>query len=393
MSIVSKMNARDYVSKSVRPMKTMFRDFNMTDQQAYVLGKNIWGDHEPDTLIWGIDPESHSLGPEHFHTEVLDVLAKSMYPIASKRGDEIVEKAITSVTEAVYFIPVFIDPRLVDIVKRDTPFLAMIPKKTMAGKTVNIPRRTTGITPEFLTDAAGAISVVDQGYNDINVTVKYMYAAGQVTGPAMATTKETLNLKKAVIEHTFMDFQRKKEEYLLRSRIAAGSEGWAGGYVTNTNGYDGLYKRVHEDAVANETELAGAGAIGIGDVDDAIETILTNGGKPDFGVCDYNSVKVLMQNARTYQRLTSNEIGIGAPIGRITVDNVPIFATNQLPATANNRSLFIADTRAAELRTLLPDAFTEVAQDLTDSERFFWKTYETMVVSAPEWIATTNGGA
>ena len=388
---MSRQDARDYVSRSSKGLQMMFRDFNLNDFDATMLSRNIWGDLPPESLIWGYNSEIQSLGPENFHTEVLEKMAKSLNNVASKKGDQVVQKAITT-TSASAFIPIFIDPTLVDIVKRETPYLSMVPKKTMAGKTVNVPRRTSGVTPTFNADDASSLSILDQTYGDINVTVKYLYAAGQVSGPAIKTSEQTLNLKQANIQHTFLDLQKYRESIMMRGVISNGTETWTGLRQTVANGYDGVFKRVHEDASGNETELNGGSAIGLGDVDDGIETILTNGGKPDYGIMDFNTGKNFMQTARTYQRLGSNEIDLGHAIGRLSIDQTPFFATNQLLTTANNKSFFISDQRAAELRVLMPDTYVDVAQDLTDTERYFWKAYETMVVSAPEWIATVNGG-
>lgn len=388
---MSIQDARDYVARSSRGLRMMFKDFNLNDFDATMLSRNIWGDLPPESLIWGYNAELQSLGPENFHTEVLEKMAKSLNGIAAKHGDEVIQKAITT-TSATYFIPTFIDPTLVDVVKRETPYLAIVPKKTMAGKTVNVPRRTAGITPTFKADDSNNISINDQTYGDINVNVKYLYAAGQVTGPAIKTTEQTLNLKQANIQHTFMDLQKYRESIMMRGVISNGSETWTGLRQTVANGYDGVFKRVHEDASGNETELNGGSAIGLGDVDDAIETILTNGGKPDFGVMDFNTGKNFMSTARTYQRLEANQIDIGHAIGRLSIDQTPFFSTNQLLTTANNKSFFISDQRASELRVLLPDTYVDVAQDMTDTERYFWKAYECNVVSAPEWMATVNGG-
>jgi len=384
--------ARVYLSNASKSMKTIFRDFNRSPTEAFMIGQKVWGDIPPETITWGFDPASQSLGPENYHTEVLDVMAKAMAPLAAKHGDEIVEKASTT-TSASYFIPVFIEPRLIDIVKRETPYLAIIPKKTLRGKTVNVPRRITGVTPEFKPDDASAISLPNQGYGDVNVDVRYMYAGGQVTYPTMATTKLTLNMKQENIQHTFLDFMRKKEEYLLRNRTTAGTESWGGYNGADANSYDGLFKRVHEDYSANENQLAGSAAIGIGDIDDSIETMFTNGGRTDFWISDLNTLKKLTKIGRTYQRIEKTDVQIGIPQMRMTIDGVPGFATTQLLPTANNRSLAMIDNRAHSLYQLQPDTYMEIAQDDTDSFRYIWKVYETPVYEAPEWLITVNGGA
>ncbi len=389
--IVSLTTARNYVQNSPRGAKIMFKDANLSDVEAYYVGQNIWKGIPPESLMFGVDP-TKGLDPENFNTEVVDALHKSLNNVAKKQGDHVAKTAITS-TSAQYFIPTFIDPTLIDVVKRKTPYLALVPKKTMAGQTANVPRRTAGVTPEFLTDAGGAITINAQTYNDVNATVKFLYAAGQVTGPAERTSETTINLLQANIQHTFLDLQQYKESILMRGRISAGTKGWAGGYLTVAQGYDGIFKRVHEDASQNETELAGGASIEVGDIDDMAELIIDGGGNPDFGVCDTNTAKELMRTARTHQRLGSHEINIGAPIGKIEIDGIPIFSTTQLPRTANNRSIFLSDMRAAELRVLQPDTYREVAQTMNDTKQYFWKCYETMIVPGPEWAATTNGGA
>lgn len=373
----------------------------MMPENAQNLAIRIWGDLDPDKIWKGANQETTGLHPDDFNDEVLDVIAKDFYgydeeiqqkAIANVGETSITMKAHTSSTASV-LIPTFIDPRLIDLVNRDTPFLATVPNKGMRGKTVNIPRRNAGITPEFLTDAAGSITANDHTFGDINVTVKYLYAGGEVTYPAIATTQETRDLKKTVIEKTFMDLQRYKEQIMLRGRISAGTEGWSGGYTTVANGYDGLFKRVHEDYSSNETELAGTGAINIGDIDDGLETLYTLGGRGDYIVMDFNTAKVMMQTARTYKRYSDYETKLGTDIGRGMIDNIPFFATAQLPATVNNRSLAIVDKRAIEMRTLVPDRFRQVGQNLKDSTEFYWSVYETFVVAAPEWVITYNGGA
>lgn len=383
--------ARQYVKRAHKGLEVIFKDFNMNETQSTIMARNVWGDLPPETIIYGYDGDDHNLGHEHFGTEVLDTIAKALNPIAEKKGDEVVQKAITT-TSATYFIPVFIDPRLVDIVKRETPYLAILPKKTMAGATVNVPRRTAGITPIFKADGTTAITVSDQTYNDINVNVRYLYAAGQLTNPSLKTTEATLNLKQANIEHTFMDLMRNKESFLLRGRNAAGTETWNGFLTNDTNAYDGLFKRIHEDASGNENQLNNTAPIALNHVDTMIENVISNGGIPDFGVCDLATATSLMQTARSYQRLQENQINLGAPIGRIQINGVPIFATTQIPRISGSKGIVICDNRCAELRTLLPDEFVEAAQDMTDTYRYFWRVYETMVIPAAEWASSVTGG-
>jgi len=384
--------ARAYVKNAHRGLKAVFKDFNLDTTAATVMSRNVWGHLPPESIIYGFDGNDHDLSHEAFSTEVLDVMAKGLNQITKKQGDDIVAKAITT-TSASYFIPTFIDPRLIDIVKRETPYLAIIPKKTMAGSTVNVPRRTAGITPEFKADDASSISLPDQTYNDVNVSVRYMYAGGKLTNPALKTSEDTLNLKQANIEHTFLDLMRKKEEFLLRNRNAAGSETWTGYNSDDTNSYDGLFKRIHEDNAAGENELGGNSPINLGHVDTMIENVLNAGGMPDFGIMDLATATNLMQTARAYQRLEENRINLGAPIGRIQINGVPFFATTQMDRSTAKKGIGVFDNRVAELRTLLPDEFVEVAQEAADTYRYFWRTYETLVVPAAEWGSTTLGGA
>jgi hypothetical protein len=383
--------ARDYVANAPKEFRTGYiQDHNLDVNQAYYLAKNTWGNIPPGSLYMGYDPETHSLGVEAFKTDVLDVIRKGLEH--DGLDQDIVQKAITT-TSASVLIPTFIDPGFVDIVKRKTPFYAALAKRTMMGKTVNVPRRTAGVTPEFLADDGTAYTPADQTYGDINVDVKYLYATGRLTFPALKTTEEQVNLRQANIEHTYSDLIKYKELIMLRGRISAGTEGaWTNGWATVANGYDGVFKRVHEDASGNENDLLGAEAIKVTHVDTAIKTIIENGGIPDMGFCDFGTSTSLMQYARSFQRFQSNNYDLGVEAGRIMIDNLPIFGTTQLSSAATDKSLVVMDQRAAEVRTLLLDQFTEIPQTINDYMTYNWKTYETLVVKAPEWIYTAYNG-
>lgn len=391
-----KISAKRFANNASSDMKYMFKNFNLDETTALNLALNIWGDTDPDVVWKGADPTQPGLTPDQFNDDVLENIAKSLYHVDRKRSgkdNDIVQKAVTSTTTTAVVIPTIIDPQMIDIVNRDVPFLSMLADKGMRGKTVNIPRRTAGITPEWLADDGSSITANTHTLNDINATVRYLYAGNEVSYPAIATAQEDFDIKKMTIQQTYMDFQRYKEEWVLRGRNSAGTENWNGYKTADSNGYDGVFKRVHEEvASTNEYELQNGGSIGIGDIDDGIVQIIDQGGRADFGVSDYSTANTMMQVARSYYRHNDNVTNLGSAPGKFTINQTEFFSTTQLPITTGQKSLLIADKRAFEMRTLVPDQFVEVGQNAKDTYEFFWKAYQTLVVPAPEWVYTINGG-
>lgn len=389
------ISPKQFVQRASSELNYMFKDQNLigNETDAMRLSLKIWGDLDPDVVWKGADPDRFGISPDQFNDDVLNSIAKSLYPVEEKFGDGIVQKAVTTTTTTSVIIPTIIDPRMIDIVNRETPLLAMMTNKGMRGKTVNVPRRTAGITPEWLADDGSTISANTHTLGDINANVRYMYAGGEVSYPSMATAQEDFDVKKMTIQKTYMDFLRYKEQWILRGRNTASDENWGGYMAADSNSYDGLFMRVHQDASStNESELAGGGGISIADIDDAIVQIINQGGRPDFGLSDYATAKVMMETARSYFRHSDNNTNLGDAIGRYTIDQTPFFSTTQLPITPNQKSMIISDKRAFEMRTLVPDQFKEVGQNIKDTYEFFWKAYETLVVVAPEWMYTINGG-
>jgi len=91
-------------------------------------------------------------------------------------------------TAGTALVPVYPDPNIVNRTVRQTPFRNMVPRRAIRGMTYDyIPLTAKG--GAFWAAENGALAVVEDTYERVSVGVKFLYAKGLISGPAIAAMR------------------------------------------------------------------------------------------------------------------------------------------------------------------------------------------------------------
>lgn len=339
----------------------------------------------------------------------------SNYDMRKSIGDEIIAGGFTvrkalSTTLSTYsagtlpvLIPVYVDPEIVDLTRRATPLVEMIPRVANYGKTADYNQITAIATAQPLGEDA-ALSEQNDTYARKSVAIKYLYSVGRVTGPMFAASKQYLasggyvDALSLEVKNKTIALKRLEEAMIL---LGDASTDWTepvnSKTVSAAYSYNGLYQLI-SNANSNNlggsssyvTDMAGA-AMSISAMRTGIRTCRTAGGEPNLIVTDYSTydaVKGLIQDQLRYVSTMTIAWGITT----LSFEGLPVIASRFLSTTAgtgsgvpqNARSMYILDTNVIEMRVLQDVSYEELAKT-NDSVKFMLKCYETLVCKAPQF--------
>lgn len=300
-------------------------------------------------------------------------------------------------------VPVYVDPEIVDLTRRATPLVELIPRVTNYGKTADYNQITTISTAQFLPEDA-ALTEQNDAITRRSVPLKIIYSVGRVTGFMFAASKQYLSsggyvdaLSLEVKNKTLALKRLEEAAILLGDSVTDWTEPINSTTMTAAYSFDGLYNLItnanscgYGGSSSYRTDNAGA-SISIPAIRTAIRTARTGGGEPNLIVCDYatyDAIKALIQDQLRY--VSTQQIAWG--ITTVSFEGLPIIASRFLSTTAGTgamvpstgRSLFVLDTNVIEMRVLQDVSYEELAKT-NDSIKFFLKVYETLVVKAPQF--------
>lgn len=345
------------------------------------------------------------------------VISKGLdnYDYRKQLGTEMMEGGFTfskalSTTLSTYsagtlpvLIPVYVDPEIVDLTRRATPLVEMIPRVTNYGKTADYNQISAIGTAQALGEDA-SLSEQNDTYVRKSVAIKYLYSVGRVTGPMFAASKQYLSSGGYVdavsleVKNKTLAMKRLEEAMIL---LGDSQSDWTepvnSTTVTAAYSFDGLYNVITNANSCNlggsasyKTDNAGA-AISIDTIRTGIRTCRTAGGEPNLIVTDYatyDAIKALIQDQLRY--VSTQTIAWG--ITTLSFEGIPVIASRFLSTTAGTgsgvpataRSMFILDTNVIEMRVLQDVSYEELAKT-NDSTKFMLKAYEALVVKAPQF--------
>ena len=300
-------------------------------------------------------------------------------------------------------IPVYVDPEIIDLTRRATPLVELIPRVTNYGKTADYNQITTITTAQPLAEDA-ALTEQNDSYTRRSVPIVYLYSIGRVTGPMFAASKQYLSSGGYVdalsleVKNKTLALKRLEEAMILLGDHNTGTT-WTepvnSTSIQCANSFEGLYNLITDanscglgGSASYKTNMSGV-ALGISNIRTGIRTARTYGGEPNLIVCDYatyDTVKALIQDQLRYVSTTSIAWGITT----VSFEGIPIIASRFLGTTAGSgapltyKSMFILDTNVIEMRVLQDVSYEELAKT-NDSIKFMLKVYETLVVKAPQF--------
>jgi len=261
-------------------------------------------------------------------------------------------------------LPAWIDPSIVDRTIRETPLVKLLPRRAVKSLTYvyNILSAKAGAA--FLDEDAPLSEQVDTRTNG-TVSMKYLYAVGRVTGPAL-TGGMLLNLQSE-------DFRTK----MASMNEALENEIINGNTSTNANGFQGLIQSI----TTNTTDASGA-EITLQNIRDDVNTSFEANGLIDLCVTDgrtFGYIKGLLMDYQKNIEKPSPEMSFGIP-DAFMIDGVLFIKDRYMPTTAASRRILFLDTRYVFLAVL--QDYTVVQMGINnDSNKYFIKWYGSLVVN------------
>ena len=284
------------------------------------------------------------------------------------------EKAMTIGTSAYagYLIPVYLDPDIVNLTRKNFPFLEMVSRVAQAGKSVDYNQLTARGTADFLPEDGALVEQADT-YDRQTKNIAFGYSVGRVTGPMIAASKQYTDVWGLEIQNKTMALRELQEKQMLTGNTTGDTDI----YSVDANGYLGLNVEITTNTID-----AGSATVTIDQLRQGVRKCKEYHGNPNLMVTDletYDNLKKLFQDWLRYPKEASYELPWG--ITTIEFETIPIIASKSMPTAANKKQILILDMSVIEQRVLQDVTMEELAKT-NDSSRFMIKEYSVLINKA-----------
>ena len=282
-------------------------------------------------------------------------------------------KAFTDST--IMTVPVIMDTDIIDTVRKETPLVELVKRRTQVGKAISYNKLTAIGDAVFYTEADFETpSLVKDTYVNVTDTIKLSWTGGQITGFAQAADKHFIDLYAERVRNAVYAMKRLHENMILNGDTAV-----------TTDGYDGIIKTAGNVFYSTDT-----GATGGVTEDLTVARVLEANGTAKnvqignkIGVTDWNTANILkaelMNSVKYIDTSTPFAWGIR---GVFYVEELPVMTNKFLSKASGSREFVIIDLDWIEFRVLQEMTLVEMA--ITgDSRQFFIKEYSTLINRYP----------
>ncbi len=355
-------------------------------------------------LLSGIDVKgaySHSFGALKDQTRYVDPLTgtdmRGALNQALKTGIARVKALSTTSggagTAGYAMIPVYVDPRIVDVTRKETPLVELIPRVANQGMTADY-NKITAKGGGFTAAEDAAMNETNTTYDRTSKPIRFLYAVGRVTGPT----------QQAMPSYMLEGFQpqggglgdsafsnvgapnAKQQEVIIKARELRELEENLivnGDDSTDTTQFDGI---VIQQGDENVVDLDGA-ALTYDDIETAVLYAVQDGGRPKLAVASPSVVKDIRKLIIDTYKYSPSDIAAGSlPFGiqpalvlETMAGSIPVIFSRFLSDTSGEKQIYFLDTDWIEMRVLLDMTYEELAHS-NDSSKFMLKIYECLIM-------------
>jgi hypothetical protein len=287
-------------------------------------------------------------------------------------------------------IPLYVDPSIIDVTRRLTPLVELIPRVTNYGRTAEFNRLTArGVGGFNIEDAA--MNSADDTYARSSVAIKFAYSVGRVTGPYLAATKQYLSQNYVDALNLEVMNKAKTMRFIEEDAIlngSASSSRTAYGSTTTISGteYNGI---LNYGSINSNTDRASQ-TIDIATLRKGIRTARTANdsatlgqGNPDMMVTDFKTLDDIKALLQDYQRIVPYD-KIAWGFQTVVFEGLPVIASRFSPTGSNLKAIAVLDSSTWQMRVLQDMTYEELAKT-NDSYKFMIKMYEALICVAPEY--------
>lgn len=284
-------------------------------------------------------------------------------------------------------VPIFVDPRIVDITRKYTPLVELVPRVTNQGSFADY-NQLTAKGGAFTAVEDAALSETDTTYDRQSTAIKYIYAVGRVTGPAIAAMPSWIlgGLTSAGgATGAFNDAvgtNAKQLEVLVKTREMREKEESLivnGDASTDATQFSGIVKLMG----ATNTVDKNTSAMTLDDIDTAIQNAFDDGGRPNLAVCSsgvFTDLLGLLTAKIGYMQPTTEVFwGFSTIVLNTMVGQIPVIPSMYLSNVSGSKAIYFLDMSVIEMRVLQDLTFEELAKT-NDSQKFMLKIYEAFII-------------
>jgi hypothetical protein len=297
-------------------------------------------------------------------------------------------------------IPIYVDPRVVDTTRKETPLVELIPRVSNMGLTADY-NKITDKGGGFTAAEDAALSETNDTVERASTAIKYLYAVGRVTGQMQAAMpsymiqgfqpqggglgNSTFGNVAAPNAKQFEVIMKARELRELEENLIINGDA-----STDATQFSGIVKL---QATTNVVDLS-ATALTLDDIETAILYAIQDGGRPKLGVASPSVVKDIRKIIRdTYRYSPSDTSGGVLPFGipasivlETQAGNIPVIFSRFLSDTSGAKQIYFIDTDWIEMRVLQDMTYEELAKT-NDSTKFMLKIYECLIMKNPAFNA------
>lgn len=284
-------------------------------------------------------------------------------------------------------VPVYVDPRIVDVTRKQTPLVEIIPRVTNQGMFADYNRITAkGGAVTAAEDAA--LTETTTTFDRQSTKIKFIYAVGRVTGPSIAampswilgglqptggavgsfTDQNAINAKQTEVLVKTREIREKEEDLILNGDTAV-----------DATEFDGIIKLMG----ATNTVDKNTSALTLDDITTAIQNAFDDGGRPNIAVCSssvFSDLLGLLTAKIGYLQPTQEVFwGFSTIVLNTSVGQVPVVQSRFMSNTSGSKAIYFLDLSVVEMRVLQDLTYQDLAMT-NDSEKFMLKVYEALII-------------
>lgn len=292
-------------------------------------------------------------------------------------------------------VPIYVDPRVIDQTRKYTPLVELVPRVTNMGMYADyniITAKGGGVTAAE--DAP--LTETNTTYDRQSTPIKFLYAVGRVTGPAIAAMPSWIlgGLAPAGGATGAFNDQNatnaKQMEVLVKSREIRELEESLivnGDASTDATQFSGIVKLMG----ATNTVDKNTSAMTLDDITTAIQYAFDDGGRPNLAVCSsgvYSDLLGLLTAKIGYLQPTQEVFwGFSTIVLNTSVGQVPVIQSMYLSNVSGSKAIYFLDMSVVEMRVLQDLTYEDLAKT-NDSEKFMLKVYQAFLIKATTFCSS-----
>jgi len=301
-------------------------------------------------------------------------------------------------------IPIYLDPQIIDISRKFTPAVEIIPRVSNMGVTAEWTTLTKGAAFTAVEDAA--LAEVNDTYTRNSKVIKYLYAVGRVTGQTLAAVPSFMLMgitasggnpegqfgNSAAPNAMQLEVLAKTREMKeLEENLIFNGNATTSAITGNPDGTE--FNGIVTTMSTTNTVAKGTTALSLADLNTAIQYAFDDGGRPNVAFCAssvYTDILGLIQTKLGYLQSEKAVFwGMTSVTYRSMVGEIPIVPSMFLSNTTGSKAIYFLDLSVVEMRVLQDLTYEKLAK-VNDSDKFFLKIYEVLIIKNTNFCSSVT---